>query len=410
MERSSVRYAAVACVIAGGLLMSGTGGVALAKPESPSTPGKDAPSVPGKDAPSKPDKNGPDEPSEPDTSPPGHGGDHGLGYKTPTAGPIAVPKFNIPLRLGPLTLPAIELPQFRPFNLPPVGGPQSVSTTPAGTKSLPGLRIPTLSFEQLGLGTGEVPHAAVPAPGNGGIATPATSPTISLLPLVPPDHAGPPLIIKNPLPDTLPIDLDLPIVPQLLPPPIVPVLALMSQQIPLVDLVMSPLNNIVLPPLLSDIIVPALLSDVIVPTVSIDSFIPGTGVPLNSPMSSQVAAALTPMVAPPAELAPMGMDMPQAPLTSPGPLPSAPMVDPPRLPALPAPPPQDRVAQLSEPVAFRAGYSDYLRNAGMAQITSIALPGVVGILLVTVGGGFIGYRQARAGHIIRAQGNARFLR
>jgi hypothetical protein len=106
----------------------------------------------------------------------------------------------------------------------------------------------------------------------------------------------------------------------------------------------------------------------------------------------------------------MGMDMPQAPLTSPGPLPSAPMVDPPRLPALPAPPPQDRVAQLSEPVAFRAGYSDYLRNAGMAQITSIALPGVVGILLVTVGGGFIGYRQARAGHIIRAQGNARFLR
>jgi hypothetical protein len=65
---------------------------------------------------------------------------------------------------------------------------------------------------------------------------------------------------------------------------------------------------------------------------------------------------------------------------------------------------------MGEQVEFRAGYSDYLRNAGMAQITSIALPGIAGILLVTMGGGVIGYRQARAGHVIRAEGIARFLR
>ena len=61
-------------------------------------------------------------------------------------------------------------------------------------------------------------------------------------------------------------------------------------------------------------------------------------------------------------------------------------------------------------MAFRAGYSDYLRNAGVAQITAIAVPGAVAILLFSVGGGFIGYRQARAGHVIRAKGIARFLR
>jgi hypothetical protein len=65
---------------------------------------------------------------------------------------------------------------------------------------------------------------------------------------------------------------------------------------------------------------------------------------------------------------------------------------------------------MNNPVAFRAGYSEYLRNAGLAQITAIAVPGAVAILLFTVGGGFIGYRQARAGHVIRAERITRFLR
>ena len=76
----------------------------------------------------------------------------------------------------------------------------------------------------------------------------------------------------------------------------------------------------------------------------------------------------------------------------------------------PNPPQNGDVSPMSDPVAFRAGYSDYLRNAGTAQMTAIAAPGAAAILLFAVGGGFIGYRQARAGYVIRAEGIARFLR
>jgi hypothetical protein len=220
-------------------------------------------------------------------------------------------------------------------------------------------------------------------------------------------QAGPPVVINNPLPESLPLDLQQPILPQALPPAVEAV----SQQIPLVDFVMSPLlDAVVAPSLLSDIIVPTLLSDIVVPTVSLGGLLPGIPVSAVPTLSNLAASLLSPSVAPPTDLSPTGMDLLGAPLISPAPPPSAPPVDSPQQPPLPALPPKGDVAQLSEPVAYRAGYSDYLRNAGMAQITSIALPGVVGILLVTLGGGFIGYRQARAGHIIRADGIARFLR
>jgi hypothetical protein len=242
------------------------------------------------------------------------------------------------------------------------------------------------------------------------IVAPPAPRSITLPPLIPGVQTGPPLVIKNPLPDTLPIDLDQPLVPQLLPPAIVPILDSVTQQIPLTQLVITPLlDDVRLPPLLSDVIVPALLSDVVVPTIPLGGLFPGAPVPGVPKLSDQVAVSLTPGNLP-ADLAPAGMDLPQAPLGFPAPVPSAPGGDPPREPSQPAPAPKSEVAQLSEPVAFRAGYSEYLRNAGIAQITSIALPGVIGILLVTIGGGFIGYRQARAGHIIRAQGIARFLR
>lgn len=103
----------------------------------------------------------------------------------------------------------------------------------------------------------------------------------------------------------------------------------------------------------------------------------------------------------------MGMDV-SAPASQ-QPLPLSLGVEQPQAP--PAPPkPDSGVASLSDPVAYRAGYSDYLRNAGMAQITAIAVPGAAAILLFSLGGGFIGYRQARAGHVIRAEGLVRFLR
>lgn len=60
------------------------------------------------------------------------------------------------------------------------------------------------------------------------------------------------------------------------------------------------------------------------------------------------------------------------------------------------------------PASYRAGYGEYLRTAGMPQVIAVAVPGATGIMLLTGAGGLIGYRQARAGHAIRASGAGRF--
>jgi hypothetical protein len=59
--------------------------------------------------------------------------------------------------------------------------------------------------------------------------------------------------------------------------------------------------------------------------------------------------------------------------------------------------------------SFRVGYADYLRTAGVPQLVAMALPGVAGILLLTASGGFIGYRQAKAGSTLRNTSMERFL-
>jgi hypothetical protein len=64
---------------------------------------------------------------------------------------------------------------------------------------------------------------------------------------------------------------------------------------------------------------------------------------------------------------------------------------------------------LSPPASVRVGYSEFLRTAGVTQMAALAGPGLTGILLLTAGGGFIGYRQAKAGHAVRTEGIARFL-
>jgi hypothetical protein len=215
---------------------------------------------------------------------------------------------------------------------------------------------------------------------------------------------GPPITIKNPLRDLLPIKLDQPILPQLLPPPLVLLLNAIAQHVPLADLLIEPLMSFEVPTFITDV----LLSDIVVPTLPLGAMFHAAAVPtglsLSNPTNWSSPASDAP---PPAELAPMGMDMPQEPAPEPGPTRPPAVVDQPQR---PNPPPDNSVSPLSEPVAFRAGYSDYLRNAGVAQITAIAVPGAVAILLFSVGGGFIGYRQARAGHVIRAKGIARFLR
>lgn len=61
------------------------------------------------------------------------------------------------------------------------------------------------------------------------------------------------------------------------------------------------------------------------------------------------------------------------------------------------------------PASFRVGYPQYLREAKTGEVAALALPGVFGLLALTALGGIVGYRQARAGHLVRAAGTARFL-
>jgi hypothetical protein len=224
------------------------------------------------------------------------------------------------------------------------------------------------------------------------------SPTISLLPLGSPSvPVGQPVTIKNPLPDQLPIDLRQPIVPQLLPAPLVVILMAVAERVPLAGLIITPLLTAKVPPFIADLVVPALLSDIVVPPGGV---LPaGTG-PDAASLANRAAVSQPAGGSLPPDLGVMGMDVPQAPALAP------PTFEPPHWPSAS----DHDFTALSDPVAFRAGYSDYLRNAGMAQITAIAVPGAAAILIFTLGGGFIGYRQARAGHVIRAEGMSRFLR
>ncbi len=74
----------------------------------------------------------------------------------------------------------------------------------------------------------------------------------------------------------------------------------------------------------------------------------------------------------------------------------------------PAPPPATAAVPLEVP-ATRLGYQRYLRTAKVTDMAVVALPGVVGLALMTVSGTVIGHRQARAGHMLRHNGAARFM-
>ena len=59
--------------------------------------------------------------------------------------------------------------------------------------------------------------------------------------------------------------------------------------------------------------------------------------------------------------------------------------------------------------ATRFGDQQYLRTAKVTDMAVVALPGVVGLVLLTVSGTMIGHRQARAGHMLRHTAAARFM-
>lgn len=77
--------------------------------------------------------------------------------------------------------------------------------------------------------------------------------------------------------------------------------------------------------------------------------------------------------------------------------------------APPAAPPSRPGPGARLPEAGRVGYPNYLREADIADVAALALPGVAGLLGITAFGGFLGYRQAKAGHALPAGGIARFL-
>jgi hypothetical protein len=74
------------------------------------------------------------------------------------------------------------------------------------------------------------------------------------------------------------------------------------------------------------------------------------------------------------------------------------------------PPPANAGSNVFVPASsYRIGYTDYLRNAGLSQVAALAVPGVAGMLVLTFAGGFVGYRQAKAGHAVHTSGTARFV-
>jgi hypothetical protein len=78
----------------------------------------------------------------------------------------------------------------------------------------------------------------------------------------------------------------------------------------------------------------------------------------------------------------------------------------------PAPTPAPAPPTGAVPVDIRAtrvGYQQYLRTAKTSDIAIVALPGLTGLVLMTVSGAVIGHRQARAGHMLRHSGAARFM-
>lgn len=73
-------------------------------------------------------------------------------------------------------------------------------------------------------------------------------------------------------------------------------------------------------------------------------------------------------------------------------------------------PPPAAGARPVEIPATRLGYQQYLRTAKLGDMAVVALPGVTGLMFLTFGGGFIGYRQANSVRFLRTQGAERFLR
>lgn len=73
------------------------------------------------------------------------------------------------------------------------------------------------------------------------------------------------------------------------------------------------------------------------------------------------------------------------------------------------PPATSAGAGAEGPASSRVGYPQYLRDAKIGEVAAVALPGFAGLLVLTGLGGILGYRQAKAGHVVRVAGTTRFM-
>ena len=130
----------------------------------------------------------------------------------------------------------------------------------------------------------------------------------------------------------------------------------------------------------------------------------------GAPVGAAVPIALPVIVAPPLGLG-IGVGGVGGGGASAGLPPAAPRGVPSQPPAGRSSPPANVGSNAAVPNAsYRIGYTEYLRTAGLPQVAALAVPGLVGILVLTGAGGLVGYRQAKAGHAVRVGGSARFMR
>lgn len=158
------------------------------------------------------------------------------------------------------------------------------------------------------------------------------------------------------------------------------------------------------------------LPPVIVPVTPIPVFAGGVqpradvfDVPDLAALSPAASAPAAPAAPPPLAWGPPSAQPPprSGPVAAPIPLRSAPVPLPRTAPpgaAKPLPPqPAGVPGEAAAPV--RLGYPD----ADLAKALAVALPGLAAMAGMTALGGLIGYRQAKAGYLLRAAGAGRFL-
>ncbi len=125
--------------------------------------------------------------------------------------------------------------------------------------------------------------------------------------------------------------------------------------------------------------------------------LPAVTAPIRSaPPAAVVEARPAPMVVVPVPAAPRGTTPPVA---------SVPPLSRPISVAPVAPIPSSQPA----PPARGLGYPVELPGADLGHVAALALPGLAAIAGMTALGGMLGYRQAKAGYVLRAAGAGRFL-